>query len=138
MICLAFCSQKFSLNIKIYFMYFLHLRPMEELSFILIFSISINFCIFTVFLDNRKNSCHNKVVHFLKILYIYIYIYIPLRKVISLIFDQAIGLMHKVFAKCIKCLPMAWETAVQSQVESYQRLKKWYLIPPCLTLSITR
>ena len=22
---------------------------------------------------------------------------------------------------------------VQSQVESYQRLKKWYLMPPCLT-----
>ena len=28
------------------------------------------------------------------------------------------------------------ETGVQTQVESYQRLKKWYLIPPCLTLSI--
>ena len=27
---------------------------------------------------------------------------------------------------------------VQSQVESYQRLKKWYLMPPCLTLSITK
>ena len=25
---------------------------------------------------------------------------------------------------------------VQSQVKSYQRLKKWYLILPCLTLSI--
>ena len=33
---------------------------------------------------------------------------------------------------------MAWVTGVQSQVESYQRLKKWYLIPPCLTLSIIR
>ena len=32
------------------------------------------------------------------------------------------------------CSPMAWETWVQS----YQRLRKWYLIPPCLTLSITR
>ena len=30
------------------------------------------------------------------------------------------------------------ETRVQSQVESYQRLKKWYLIHPCLTLSIIR
>ena len=29
---------------------------------------------------------------------------------------------------------MVWETWVQSQIESYQRLKKWYLIPPCLTL----
>ena len=33
---------------------------------------------------------------------------------------------------------MAWETEVQSQVESSQRLEKWYLIPPCLTLSIIR
>ena len=31
---------------------------------------------------------------------------------------------------------MARETRVQSQVESYQRLKIWYLMPPCLTLSI--
>ena len=27
---------------------------------------------------------------------------------------------------------------VQSQDESYQRLKKWYLIPPCLTHSIIK
>ena len=33
---------------------------------------------------------------------------------------------------------MAWETWVQSQVESYQRRKKRYLIPPCLTFSIIR
>ena len=33
---------------------------------------------------------------------------------------------------------MARESRVQSQVESYQRLKKWYFIPPCLTLSIIR
>ena len=30
------------------------------------------------------------------------------------------------------------QTKVQSQVVSYQRLKKWYLMPPCLTLSIIR
>ena len=30
------------------------------------------------------------------------------------------------------------ETGVQSQVESYQRRKKWYLLPPCLTLRIIR
>ena len=29
-------------------------------------------------------------------------------------------------------------TRVQSQVASYQRLKRWYLIPPCLTLSNIR
>ena len=33
---------------------------------------------------------------------------------------------------------MAWETRVQSQVELYQRLKKWYLISPCLFLSIIK
>ena len=38
----------------------------------------------------------------------------------------------------VECLPMAKETRVQSQVESYLRLKKWYLVPPCLTLSIIR
>ena len=36
------------------------------------------------------------------------------------------------------CLPMVWETGVQSQVKSHQRLKKWYLMLPCLTLSIIR
>ena len=30
---------------------------------------------------------------------------------------------------------MARETLIQSQVASYQKLKKWFLIPPCLTLS---
>ena len=33
---------------------------------------------------------------------------------------------------------MIRETWVQSQVASYQRLLKWYLIPPCLTLSTIR
>ena len=37
----------------------------------------------------------------------------------------------------LECSPMAQETWVQSQVESYQR-QKWYLIPPCLTLSNIR
>ena len=40
--------------------------------------------------------------------------------------------------KWLECLPMAQATGVQSQVESYQRLKKWYLMPPCLSLSIIR
>ena len=38
----------------------------------------------------------------------------------------------------IKCSPMAQETWVQSQLESYQILKKWYLMPACYTLSIIR
>ena len=33
---------------------------------------------------------------------------------------------------------MIRETSVQSQVKSYQRLKKWSLMLPCLTLSIIR
>ena len=38
----------------------------------------------------------------------------------------------------VECLPMVREIWVQSQVESYQRLSEWYLIPPCLTLSNIR
>ena len=37
-----------------------------------------------------------------------------------------------------ECSPMVRETGVQSQVESYQRLKKWYLMMPCLALRIIR
>ena len=33
---------------------------------------------------------------------------------------------------CLECLPMAWETGVQSRVKSYQRLKKLYLMLPGL------
>ena len=33
---------------------------------------------------------------------------------------------------------MVRETVVQSQVESYQKLKKWYLMPPCKALSTIR
>ena len=35
----------------------------------------------------------------------------------------------------VECSPMIRETEVQSQVELYQRLKKWHLMLPCLTLS---
>ena len=35
-------------------------------------------------------------------------------------------------------LPMVRKIGAQSQVWSYQRLKKWYLMLPCLTLSIIR
>ena len=38
----------------------------------------------------------------------------------------------------VRDLPMALETGIHSQLKSYQRLKKWYLIPPWLTLSIIR
>ena len=44
--------------------------------------------------------------------------------------------MH--LAHWVEYLPMAQETRVQFLVESYQRLKTSYLIPPCLTLSTIR
>ena len=47
-------------------------------------------------------------------------------------------LLNRTLAKRLECSPIVLETWVRSQVESYQRLKKWYLMPPCLTLSIIR
>ena len=41
-------------------------------------------------------------------------------------------------AEWLECLPMVRETGVQSLVELYQRLKKWYLMPRWLTLNIVR
>ena len=38
----------------------------------------------------------------------------------------------------LECSLMVWETWVQSQVKSYQRLKNWYLMPPCFIHSIIR
>ena len=46
-------------------------------------------------------------------------------------FEKEVSWVSRVFAN-------GPEAEVQSEVESYQRLEKWYLIPPCLTLSITR
>ena len=58
-----------------------------------------------------------------QLIYIYIYIYRHAYQTLALWF---------------KCSPMARETWVLSQVESYQRLRKWYLMPPCLTLGNIR
>ena len=44
--------------------------------------------------------------------------------------------VHQTLAWWLVCLPMVRKTWDQSQVKSYQRLKKWYLMFPCLTLSI--
>ena len=44
--------------------------------------------------------------------------------------------LYRTLAWWLECSSMARETWVQSLVESYQRLKKRYLMPPCLTLSI--
>ena len=46
-------------------------------------------------------------------------------------YDWPIGLV-------VECFRMTRETGVQSQVESYQRLKTGYLLPLCLKFSIIR
>ena len=38
----------------------------------------------------------------------------------------------------IECSLMVWETGVQSHVEPYQKLEKWYLMPHFLILSNIR
>ena len=48
------------------------------------------------------------------------------------------GCCHPIKYCLILVSPMVQETGVQSQVKSYQRLKKWYLMPPCLALSTIR
>ena len=53
-------------------------------------------------------------------------------------FSKSIQSRVSPLAEWLECPPVAWETRVQSQVESCQRLKKWYLMPPRLTLSIMR
>ena len=52
--------------------------------------------------------------------------------------DDIILRFTRTLAWWLECSPMARETWVQVQVESYQRLKKWYLMPPFSTLSIIR
>ena len=88
----------------------------------------------------RKCSLQN----ILQSIYIYIYIYtwkINLLK-IALIFVQKYArkavMMKFLYLYFCMCSPMVRVTWVQSQIASYHRLKKWYLIPPCLTLSNIR
>ena len=40
---------------------------------------------------------------------------------------------YRTLAERLECSPLARETWIHSQIETYQRLKKWYLMPPCLT-----
>ena len=47
-------------------------------------------------------------------------------------------LLYRTLAWWLECSPMAREIFVKSQVESCQRLKNWYLMPPCLTLRIIK
>ena len=47
-------------------------------------------------------------------------------------------MIYRTIGLSVECSPMVRETGVQSQVGSYQRLKKWYLMLLCLTLSVIR
>ena len=49
---------------------------------------------------------------------------------------SVIGKIVGLHAPFLECSSMARDTGLQSKVESCQGLKKGYLIPPCLTLSI--
>ena len=59
-----------------------------------------------------------------------IYFFIPYR-FSGIDFKALLLALTGPLTKCVDCLLMVRETGVQSQVESYQRLKKWYLMPPC-------
>ena len=56
----------------------------------------------------------------------------------STVLSSFVSLLAVIFSLRVECSPMAWQTGAQSQVESYQRLQKWYSMPPCLTFSIIR
>ena len=62
---------------------------------------------------------------------IYIYIYIYIHTHIYTHTHWPIGVEGRMFTIC-------QETRVQSQDESYQRLEKWYLMPPCLIHNIIK
>ena len=79
-------------------------------------------------IDSTNSSTH--LTHYFSSLYFYIFIILNVRR-------RAIVRPHQSptrgDATVSVCSPMAREIGVQ-----YQRLKKWYLMPPYLTLSIVR
>ena len=70
-------------------------------------------------------------------IYIYIYIYINYIEKISLKSNKRFlsSTEYRLIGLVGCVLTNGPETGVQYQVDSYQNLKKWYLIPPCLTLN---
>ena len=64
--------------------------------------------------------------------------YVYNREYIWVLCVRTVFYVYLCISKCVECSPMVRETWVQSQVASYQRLLKWYLIPPCLTVSNIR
>ena len=66
-------------------------------------------------------------------IYIYMYIYILFSPFSVLLFPIFLFWPNE-----LSVYQQIERQGVQSLVESYGRLKKWYLMPPCLTLSIIR
>ena len=93
----------------------------EERKKLLCFSIFLHIVGFFIIIYFHIYICMDVIS-----IYIYIYIYTYIYRLTSPL------------ANWVECSPITQETRVQSQVKSYQRLKKCYLISPCLTLSIIR
>ena len=71
------------------------------------------------------------VANFTLLTYIYIYIYIYMQT-----FLICFSLLVYIYIYRVECSLRVRKTGDQSLVMLFQRLKKWYLIPPCWTLSI--
>ena len=65
------------------------------------------------------------------VLYIYIYIYIHTHTHTHthIYIYIYLNLYVDTHIYIIECLLMVWETGFQSHIDSYQRFKKWYLMP---------
>ena len=70
--------------------------------------------------------------------YVCIYIFIRTNIYVCLCVSLCMYVYVRVLVSCVDSSPLVRETCIQSQVASYQRLLKWYLIPPCLGLSNIR
>ena len=69
-------------------------------------------------------------------MYICIYIYVYACIYIYILINASSSI--HVFNCFLNTIKMFRGTRVHYQVESYQRLEKWYMTPPCLILSIIR
>ena len=71
--------------------------------------------------------------------YVCMYVCMLLYLCFSLFLSLSLSLsLYHPIGTLVDCLPMVHKVWVQTMVYSYRRLKKWYLIPPCLTLGIIR
>ena len=84
-----------------------------------------------------RDVSHRGPVWFWCIIHVPVLVVIPVLKKRELLFDTPSYLNLYIYIYIYMYI-MIRETGVLSQVESYQRLKKWYLMPHCLKLTIIR